>query len=168
MTVIGDALVATAGGFVATKAMEPVTTVLYKHESEADRERERRVSPGVPYWVAAEKVTRAVGLRLSEPQLDPRAGLPFHHGLGVSWAPLYPLLRRRWKLFAPLAGVVSGLALFAVVDKGLNPILGSSAAPQAYPLASHARGFVGHLAYGLALVVWVEVGWLLLGRRETR
>jgi hypothetical protein len=49
MTLIGDALVAAAGFFVATKAMEPVTTVLYEHESEADRERERRVSPGLPY-----------------------------------------------------------------------------------------------------------------------
>jgi hypothetical protein len=110
MTVIGDALVATAGGFVATKAMEPMTTVLYKHESEADRERERRVSPSVPYWVAAEKVTRAVGLRLSEPQLD-RAGLLFHYGLGVSWAPLYVRDRPLVLLGAATAAVLLAAAV---------------------------------------------------------
>jgi hypothetical protein len=167
MTLVIDALVAAAGGFIATKAMEPVTTVLYEHESEADRERERRVSPGVPYRVAAENVTRAVGLRLSERQLD-RAGLLLHYGLGVGRAPLYPLLRRRWRLADPLAGVASGLALFVVVDEGLNPILGSSAAPQAYLVASHLRGLVGHLTYGLALAAAVEAAWLLLGRRERR
>ncbi|MEX1069632.1 MAG: DUF1440 domain-containing protein [Chloroflexota bacterium] len=157
--------VAMVGGFVATKAMEPVTTALYGAESEADRERERQVSPGVPYRVAAEKVTRRLGLRLSDPQLD-RAGLIFHYGLGVGWAPLYAVLRRRWRVPAPQAGIATGLALFAIVDEGLNPIIGSSAPPQAHPVASHVRGFVGHLAYGLALAAAVEAIWLLLDRRS--
>jgi uncharacterized membrane protein YagU involved in acid resistance len=65
------------------------------------------------------------------------------------------------------AGIATGLTLFVIVDEGLNPIIGSSAPPQAYPVVSHVRGFVGHLAYGLALAATVEALWLLLGRRET-
>jgi len=57
---------------------------------------------------------------------------------------------------------VIGLALFAIVDEGLNPIIGSSAPPQAYPLSTHVRGFAGHLAYGLTLAASVEVASMLL------
>lgn len=48
---------------------------------------------------------------------------------------------------APQAGILAGLALSAIVDEGLNPIIGSSAPPQAYPLSTHVRGLAGHLAY---------------------
>jgi uncharacterized membrane protein YagU involved in acid resistance len=141
--------------------MEPVTTTLYERASEADRQREQRVSPGVPYRVAAEKMSGRLGLRLSDQQLD-RAGLVLHYGLGVGWAPLYVLLRRWWRMPAPQAGTVTGLALFAIVDEGLNPIIGSSAPPQAYPLSTHVRGLVGHLAYGLALAAAVEAASIML------
>lgn len=152
---LGDLALAAAGGLVATKAMEPVTTKLYQRASEADRQREQRVSPGLPYRVAAKKMSDRLGLRPSDQQLD-RAGLILHYGLGIGWAPLYVLLRRRWRMPAPQAGIVTGLALFAIVDEGLNPIIGSSAPPQAYPLSTHVRGFAGHLAYGLALAAAVE------------
>jgi len=88
---------------VATKAMEPVTTMLYERASEADRQREQRVSPGVPYRVAAERMSGWLGLRLSDPQLD-RAGLLLHYGLSIGRAPLYVLLRRRWRVPAPRLG----------------------------------------------------------------
>lgn len=146
---------------MATKAMEPVTTTLYERASEADRQREQRVSPGVPYRVAAEKMSGRIGLRLSDQQLD-RAGLVLHYGLGVGWAPLYVLLRDYWRMPAPQAGIVTGLTLFAIVDEGLNPIIGSSAPPQAYPLSTHVRGLVGHLAYGLALAAAVEAASIVL------
>jgi len=152
---------------VATKAMEPVTTKLYERASEADRQREQRVSPGVPYRVAAEKMSGRLGLRLSDRQLD-RAGPVLHYGLGIGWAPLYVLLRRWWRMPAPQAGIVTGLALFAIVDEGLNPIIGSSAPPQAYPLSTHVRGFVGHLAYGLVLAAAVEGASLVLRQAPRR
>ncbi len=166
-SVLGDLAVAAAGGLVATRAMEPVTTMLYERASEADREREQRVSPGVAYRVAAEKVAGRLGLRLSEEQLD-RAGLLLHYALGIGWAPMYVVLRRSWRMPALQAGIVTGLALFAIVDEGLNPIIGSSAPPQAYPLSTHVRGLAGHLAYGLALAAAFELGSFVLGRRPRR
>lgn len=66
---LGDLAVAAAGGIVATKAVEPVTTTLYERASEADLQRERRVSPGVPYRVAGEKMSGWLGLRLADEQL---------------------------------------------------------------------------------------------------
>lgn len=54
-----------------------------------------------------------------------------------------------------------GVSLYAIVDEGLNPVIGSSA-PQAYPLSTHLRGLVGHLVYGAVVALTVEVGFRLL------
>src|SRR5947209_17082342 len=86
-----DLAVATLAGYLGTKAMEPISTKLYELESEANRAREDTARPGAPYRIAADKLTRLVGLHLSEQQLD-RAALGFHYGLAISWAPLYGLL----------------------------------------------------------------------------
>ena len=81
-------------GYLATKAMEPVSMELYELESEADRAREDAARPGPTYRIAAGKSARLVGVNLPDPQLD-RASLGFHYGLAVSWAPVHALLRRR-------------------------------------------------------------------------
>ncbi len=43
-------------GYLATKAMEPVSIRLYELESEKDRQREDAVRPGPPYEIAAKKI----------------------------------------------------------------------------------------------------------------
>jgi hypothetical protein len=67
---------------------------LYELEPSSARDKEDAVRPGPPYRVAAEKITQALGLTLTEEQLE-RASLGLHYGLALSWAPLYPLLRQR-------------------------------------------------------------------------
>jgi hypothetical protein len=49
------------------------------------------------------------------------------------------------------------MTLFIVVDEGLTPALGLSAPDRAYPLSTHLRGFLGHLAYGAAVAATAEV-----------
>ncbi len=55
-----------------------------------------------------------------------------------------------------VAGLLTGLGLWAVFDEGLVPALGFSAPNGAYPLSTHLRGFVGHLAYGLTVMSTIE------------
>lgn len=88
-----DLVVASLAGYLATKAMEPVTQKLYERESEQDRACEDAARPGPPDRIAAQKLTRLVGLRLDEQQLD-KAAPVFHYGLAISWAPVYAVLRR--------------------------------------------------------------------------
>jgi len=94
---VRDVALATAASYVGTKAMEPVSMKLYEMESAADREREDAVRPGPPYRVAAEKITRSLGLDLNDQQLD-RLSLVLHYGLAAQWALLYPVLRRSTRL----------------------------------------------------------------------
>ncbi len=89
-----DVVLAPIAGYIGTKAMEPVSMKLYEWESEQARRQEDAVRPGPPYRIAAEKASAALGLSLSEQQLD-RAALAVHYALPTSWAPVYALLRRR-------------------------------------------------------------------------
>ena len=157
--VIRDLLLAAAAGYLGTKAMEPVSMKLYDMESAADREREDAVRPGPPYRVAAEKLSRRVGMDLNE-QLD-RLSLVFHYGLAIQWAPLYPLLRRTTGWSAPTAGLATGAAMSIVADELITPAFGFSATNLDYPLSTHLRGFIAHLVFGLTVAGTVETGWAL-------
>ncbi len=57
---------------------------------------------------------------------------------------------------------MAGATLSLVVDEGLNPLLGFTARPSAYPVATHLRGLAGHLVYGLALAGTTELAWRLI------
>ncbi|SRR5579875_792812 len=164
--IAGDAATGIVAGYVGTKAMEPVSMFLYRHEPEQSRAAEDAVRPGPPYRIAAEKITRRLGLTLSDHVLD-RIGLGLHYGLAMSWAPLYGVLRHRVRLAAPAAAVATGLAMAVVADELMTPLLGFSAPNRAYPLATHLRGLAAHVVFGAAVAGASETTWAL-GRRAVR
>lgn len=153
-------------GYVGTKVMEPVAMGLYKLESSSAREQEDSVRPGPPYKIAAQKTFKFLGLRSSEKQLKMVSKIGFHYGLGMGWAPLY-LALRRFSGMSPIgAGVVTGATLSLIVDEAVGPALGYTAKSKEYPVSSHVRGFVAHLAYGIAAAGVVELIYKLMGRGE--
>lgn len=162
--VVAEILTAGVAGYVATKETEPVGMALYEAESPGTQAKEDPVRPGPPYQLAAKKTAEAVGLNLSDKAVE-RAGMAFHYGLAISWAPLYGVLRRRAHWGGPLAALVTGSAMSAVADETLTPLLGFSAPNRAYPLATHARGVAAHLVFGAAVGVASEAVWVLTGRR---
>jgi hypothetical protein len=105
-----DAALSAVAGYIGTKAMEPVSMKLYELESKDDRAREDAARPGPPYKIAAEKIANAAGLEPNGEQMH-KASLAMHYGLAVSWAPLYPILRRaaHWQPVA--AGLATGAAM---------------------------------------------------------
>lgn len=147
--------------------MEPVAMQLYAWESAEDRQREDAVRPGPPYEIAARKTTRLLRLSLSDQQVTRLGTTLFHYGLGMSWGPVYTLLRRRTGFNPVVAGLGTGVIMSLIVDEGLTPLLGFSAPNRAYPLVAHLRGVVAHLAWGLGVAVTVEtLTWL--GQRAGR
>ncbi len=157
---VADLGVGLISGYVGTKVMEPVGSKLYELESEADRQQEDQVRPGPPYQIAAQKTAALLGLTLSEQQFE-KAGLLFHYGLGMSWGPVYLLVRRMTHLHPLAAGLATGASMSLLVDEGLTPALGFSAPNSAYPPSTHVRGFVAHLAFGLGVAATAEaLAWL--------
>lgn len=160
---VKDLPVAAAAGYVGTKAMEPISQKLYEWEPAEDRRQEDEVRPGPPFEIAAEKTLKLLGIEASDKTRE-RVGLAFHYGLAIGWAPTYALLRRRTSLAPVAAGFVSGAAMSLAVDEGMTPLLGFSAPNRAYPLSTHVRGFLAHLAFGAAVAAVTEAGWRLTGR----
>lgn len=163
---ISDVGIGMIGGYVGTKVMERVSMKLYEMESEEDRKREEEVRPGPPFEIAARKTTEALGIELSDEQLQMLATYGFHYGLGMGWGPTYTFLRRWTDLDPVSAGLLSGAAMSLLVDEGMTPLLGFSAPNRTYPLSTHLRGFVAHLAFGLGVSATAEVLYWL-GRNGT-
>lgn len=163
---VADMLRGVLSGYLGTKVMEPVSIKLYEWEPAAARQQEDAVRPGPPYQIAAQKTTKLLGMQLTDQQLE-QAGMLFHYGLGMSWGPVYTLLRRFTPLHPLLAGLLTGTAMSLIVDEGLSPALGFSAPNRAYPLVTHLRGFAAHLAYGLGVAATVEL-LVWLGRQASQ
>lgn len=163
-TVGEDLAVSAVAGYLGTKAMEPVSMKLYERESDQNRAQEDEARPGPPFQIAAEKTVRLLGLKLNDQQLQ-QAAMAFHYGLALSWAPLYALLRRRWRLRPIPAGLAMGSAMSVIADEIMTPAMGFSAPNRAYPPVTHLRGYVAHLAFGLAVAGVTEAGWFLRRRR---
>ncbi|HZB61048.1 MAG TPA: hypothetical protein VE423_00120, partial [Microvirga sp.] len=64
-------------------------------------------------------------------------------------AAIYGALRGRVPGVDAGAGLVYGLAMFALEDEIANPAFGFAAPPGRYPWQPHARGLVAHLVYGV-------------------
>lgn len=143
-------------GYVGTNVMDAVTTRLQEMESDQDRQREKRASRGVAFDVAAEKMAGVAGVTLSDRQVK-FGGTLLHYGLGFTAGETYVLLRRGTSLNPAVAGMLTGLSIWAVVDEGINPYFGFSAPSSQYPTATHVRGLLGHLALGLATAVSAEL-----------
>lgn len=159
-----DAVTAVAAGYLATKAMEPVSMKLYELEPEEARRREDEVRPGRPFELAANNVLkRVVGIELDD-QARSRAGMAFHYGAGISFVPAYMVFRRALGLAPATAGLATGAAMSLLLDEIVTPLIGASAPNRDYPLATHLRGFAAHLAYGLAAAAATETVWKLLRR----
>lgn len=162
---VQDAALAGAAGYLGTKVMEQFNTRTYALEPEADREREESVRPGPPFRLAAENLSeRVLGVELDEDRAA-RAGMAFHYLAGLSWTPVYLLLRRRlgWGLLS--SGLVTGASMSLLLDETITPAIGASAPNARYPVSTHVRAFVAHLVFGLAVAGVVEAGGKLLGRR---
>lgn len=165
MTVLTDALAAAAAGLAGTKAMEQVASRLMALESEADQQREQKVRPGPPFGLAARNLAhRILGVDLDEDQ-QVKAGVAFHYGAGLAWAPVHQQLRRRTGLGPITAGLETGASQSLVLDEAIAPAIGASAPNRDYPLSTHLRGLRAHLAYGLVIAAVTEAIWKASGER---
>jgi len=153
-------------GAIGTWLMDLVTTGLLESQSKASMQREKEASPNGKSSVAnlVERIEELTGVDL-EPGQRSIATQAVHYGLGVLPGSLYGSLRNRLPLLGAGRGVVYGVILWAVNDEYLNARLGLAGDFGAYPLQTHWRGLVGHIALGVATDTAIDV---LGGRGESR
>lgn len=154
-------LIGLTAGYVGLQAMDLVTTRLYEMAPEADKEQEKRVSPGVAYNLAAKDLAGDIDIQLDD-QKASTVGSVFHLGLGLNTGLLYMLLRRGLGMGPVSAASTAAGALFFGIDEGANWATGWSAPPDAYPLSTHMRGAVGHAVLGAVTALTAEaLTWAL-------
>lgn len=148
-SVIGRLLKGAVAGAVGVMALDFVTELMTSAEDEETLEREAQARPDAmdPAHVVANRAADALGYRL-EPRQPHPAGIATHFAFGVLPASLYGLSHRSRNVNLG-AGLLLGLGMM-VQDEGLNYALGLSGRPEEYPREAHARGVVGHLAFGTA------------------
>jgi hypothetical protein len=148
--VLGDVVKGAIAGFAGMKAMEKTTTFMYQHEDpEARKEYEEVTGGKYPPQRTAEFVEEKLDLELSEKQHKMLAK-GSHQMVGIGAGVAYALARRRIGWADKGHGLLFGTLFSLIFDEGLTPLVGFAEPPQAYPWQAHARGFVGHLAFGLA------------------
>jgi uncharacterized membrane protein YagU involved in acid resistance len=121
---------------------------MYERESQGARERENAARDGkTAYVAAAEKAAGVSGVELSDDQ-QKQAGSAIHWALGIAAGAAYGVMRRRFPAAAAMNGLPFGAGFFIVMDELMNPALGFTPGPTAFPWQAHARGLGGHLVFG--------------------
>lgn len=163
-TLAVDIAIGVVAGLVATKVTDWAQTALYSVTPAPVREKEERVRPGPPAEIAAEDLANRLGVRLDEKSRG-RAGNVVHYALGALWGPVYGQLRRKTRLGARGAAIISGATMSLMIDEGLTPALGYSAPNRDYPVLTHVRGFAGHLVFGAVNAAVAEALYSLVDMR---
>ena len=144
-------------GYGASMAMDQATGWYFERQSEASRRREEAVAPGGAPVLVGKKLAGLAGRKVSDEQAA-RIGLVVHRFLGMAYGAAAAELAR--KGVAPLmAGLATGAVAFVAVDEAFLSAF-FTPPPQDYPIESHVRGVVGHLALGAA------AGMMLSGARR--
>lgn len=160
---LADLMTGAVAGAAAVWAMDRVDNFNFRRVDAAARRRTEAVRPGgqPPAQVMVEQIAERTGRSLSRDRID-AIGQGVHYMIGIGPAMLYSLLGARYPAITRGRGAAFGLAMFALQDELMNPLMGWSAKPTAYPWQAHARGLVAHLVYGLA----VDAGVRAMKRRR--
>ncbi len=142
-----DLGIGVAIGYCSGKVMDKATGWFLERQSEASRRREEEIAPGGTPELAGKKLARLVGGGATDAEAA-RIGLFVYGALRLAYGIGAAALVRAG--IPPMrAAIMTGAAAFLVVDEGVNSTL-FTPPPQAYPIESHLRGVVGHIAYGVA------------------
>lgn len=148
----GIALIA---GYLATRVTDRAQRALWRVTPDCEKAREPATRDQSSAQAAARLLCHWGHIEPTDARLR-RLKKVVHYGLGLGWGGVYGWLRRNRRVDPLSAGVITGLSLSLVVDETLNPVLGITPPPQAYPTSSHLRGLATHLVYGLTVAVAAE------------
>jgi uncharacterized membrane protein YagU involved in acid resistance len=161
---LADLMIGAVAGAAAIWVMDRVDWFNFRHESDEARRRTEAVRPrgAPPAQVMVTKAAERLGAAPSQQQIQ-SASKVVHYMLGIVPAALYSVYQSRYPAISKGRGTLFGLGVFLLHDEGMNPLMGWSAKPTAYPWQAHARGVVAHLVFGAVTDALVRK---LKGRRD--
>jgi uncharacterized membrane protein YagU involved in acid resistance len=143
-------------GLVATQVTNFAQGPLQRMTPDAVKQQEQRNRLGdTTSLVAVRRVADYVGASPSQRQMT-WLGRTIHFGVGMAWGPVYRLVRSYSGLGPFGAGLITGTTMSLILDEGVVPACGLSAANREQPLFTHVRGFLAHLVYGAVVALVTE------------
>lgn len=143
MGIRGSPWVGALAGYTASRTMDAATSWFYRRQSIDTKRREEELAPGGTLVQLGHQLGQVAGRELSD-QAAGKLGLTAHRTLGTVYGIIAAALVHRG--VSPMtAGVAVGTAAFVLVDEGT-----AISQLTAYPVASHARGVLGHGTFGIA------------------
>ena len=156
-SLLADTVKGALAGAAATWVMGQVTTYMYEHEPESARQQEDDARGGkTAYGAAAERAAGAAGAELSDEQRQ-QAGSAIHWALGAGAGAVYGAMRNANDATDMAHGMVFGTAFWLLMDEIGVAVLGLTPPPAEFPWQTHARGFAGHLVFGLVAETVMDV-----------
>jgi hypothetical protein len=156
---IAGGLVAGAfAGGIATWVMDLVTTGFMASQSKADAAAEKAGQANGRSSVdnLLTLIEERTGVHVDD-DLRPTVLQALHYALGIGPGAVYGALRGRVPMIGAARGLAFGALVFAANDEYLNAALGLAGPPDAYPVSTHLRGLVGHLALGATLDTLLDI-----------
>lgn len=141
----------TAAGAVGVWAMDVVTWLMYRKQSDASlaQEKRARVFGKDPAHAAARHLAKLAGSDAAT--AEPNAGGIFiHYLLGIGPGVLYAKLRRSTPAVTVAKGAAWGAGLYVANDVMVARMLRLAGPQREYPWQAHVRGVVGHGVLGMA------------------
>ena len=155
-------------GIGATLALSAMSSALYAAESRPNRWREEWARKGKSAnRVAVDRLASAAGVDLTKAQTEAAEGA-LHFGIGGGSGAVYGAIRPHVPVHPIVRGLGFGATLWAVADEGLNPALGLTPGPTAFPWQAHARGLVSHLTFGVATELLLTIADVYRARRAAQ
>lgn len=148
-SLLADLMIGAAAGVAAIWVMDRIDWFNYRHESDEARRRTESIRPRgkPPAQVMTIRAAERLGTNPSPQQVE-KVGTVVHYMLGIAPAMLYSAFQSRYPAITKGRGTLFGFGVFLMHDEAMNPLMGWSAKPTAYPWQAHARGLVAHLVYG--------------------
>lgn len=148
-SIAADMMKGAIGGAIGVWLMDRVGWDMYLSEDPKAfrQEKEAQVEGKYAAHVMVGHAAEAIGKELTETQQH-KAGKMMHYGLGIMPGALYGALRQRVPAASTASGLAYGLGMFVMEDEIVNPLIGNTSGPMAYPWQAHARGLVTHLVLG--------------------
>ena len=127
------------GGAAGTFAIGQAMAGLKKFQSREDKSLEKRLTPGQPTDVLAERI-------VSE---DKKTAMSqaIHWGYGILWGGVYGVLRQEYPAVAKAFGLPFGVAFTAFGEGLMLPSMGLSAPAHKYPASTWVRDVTAHWVY---------------------
>jgi hypothetical protein len=144
-----DLVAGALAGAASTAAMDRAGRRMYQLEDPQVREYEENLRRSrYPPELAAEKLLRMITGFTPSRNAARRLAQPIHFGLGAAMGAGFAGFSRRFPASPLLAGLVFGLAMWALVDELATPAFGLSPPSRRFPWQNHARSLASHAVFG--------------------